>query len=199
MLKSASGTAIIFLLFGSGCNRMPRPEPSAVSATTTPASAPVTPSVAPPAQVAGAVTQPSFSVPGIDSPWRVSTYPGQETVISTISRTGGLTLFVRKAEGKVECILGSGDVMDSFDPSTTRRAAIRYRFDDGETVSENWMLSEHSTSLRFMGNTSQFVEKIRRARQLEVKFAKTGDNSASETFSLSLFPEAVLTAAAKTQ
>ena len=199
VLKLLSGAAFIFLLLCAGCNRVPPVEPVAAQAGSS--SAAVIKD-SPAVQPAAVVTQPSFSVPGFESPWRVSTYSrasGSETVISTLSTSGSLTLFVRKMEGKVECILGSGDMMDSFDPASKRRAPLRYRFDDGETLTDEWMISEHSTSLRMIGDTQQFVGKIHRARKLEVQFLKPGDVFGSDTFNLALFPETVLTASAKTQ
>ncbi len=201
MTRLLSGSALIFLLSAAGCNRVSPPPMAAVPASA--ATAAASPPAATPTTVSSVATEPgAFALPDLASPWKVSnvkTASGVQTLVSALSGSGRVTLYFRETGGKVECILGSGEALDSFDAVPKSHALVKYRFDDGEWKRSDWTVSQRATSLMLQGDAMELIAQIRRARRLEVEFARTGDAFDDEAFNIALFPEGIFGAAKKTQ
>ena len=104
---------------------------------------------------------------------------------------------VRQSGANVACFLAATDYVDTFDNAPKRHSTVKYWFDDGEPVREEWILSDHSSALQYPGDPLAFVRKIRQARRLQVESSRKA-GADSETFNVSLFPDGLISGLEKT-
>jgi hypothetical protein len=209
VIKALFCITIATLLSCAGCNLSqrpstsaeeqapPPPEPSRVTdapVPNVPASASLSSTVAPAPGPIGLTT--------VSSAWHIfstKNHPGEDDLISTLSDTRNFNLIVRQHGSKLECYISSGDAPDEMDLASKRRSPLKYRFDDGPQVKEQWRISVHGTSLMYPGDALEFIETIRKSRRLEMEVSRSGDTADIEVFNLALFPEGIIGALAKTQ
>jgi hypothetical protein len=136
------------------------------------------------------------------SAWKVATShngPVEENLISSVSDSRRVRLIVRQVGKKLEVYLAAGPTLDDVDPASKNRSLVKYKFDDGEFAREQWIVSQHRTTLLFPGDPLEFIEKIRKARRLDVEVSMAADALDTESFNLALFPEGMISGLEKTQ
>ena len=206
MHKALSGIISVSLLLCAGCNpSQPRPSSSAdadVPPPPEPSRVTDIPAPSVPASATLSSTTPGpigLALPS--SAWHIFSAhnkPGQDDLISTLSESRNFNLIVRQRGSKLECYISSGDSPDELDPASKGRSPVKYRFDDGNQVKEQWRMSVHGTALLYPGDALEFVKTIRKSQRLEMEVSRSGDSADVEVFDLGLFPDGIIEALAKT-
>ncbi|MDR3699853.1 MAG: hypothetical protein P4L56_09485 [Candidatus Sulfopaludibacter sp.] len=144
----------------------------------------------------------SFGVSMPASAWKVATShngPVEENLISSVSDSRRMRLIVRQFGKKLEIYLTAGEELDDVDTASKNRSLVKYKFDDGELARAEWIVSQHRTALLFTGDPLEFIEKIRKAKRLDMELPTAADSLDAESFNLVLFPDGIISGLEKTQ
>jgi len=93
--------------------------------------------------------------------------------------------------GKVhECFVRTGDFLETSGNVESHLSTVKYRFDDGKTITQSWILGENNESLFYPGkDCSPFIKQIMKSKTLAFQYKPAETIPKSITFDLRGFPK----------
>lgn len=140
----------------------------------------------------GSVTAPSPPEPA--SPWdlsdSVNAVTSEKTTVASTS-SGQRSFIIRRRGRMLECYVDTDEFLETMDNLHSRRAAVKYRIDEGAPVSATWTLSDSNTGL-FCPDPEAFLTRLSKSKTFAFEFTPSGKVPSSVVFDVSQYPRNLL-------
>lgn len=140
-------------------------------------------------QTPGAASGPT--TPLSESPWRITTEKNAVTGEVTLTAATGIGkryLVLRQIGKKLECFLETDEFLETVENMHTGVSSVKYKFDDGQVITQDWHLSSDNEALFCPGNPMPLLRKMRNARRLSVEFRPADEVAQTVTVDVSQLP-----------
>jgi hypothetical protein len=137
----------------------------------------------------------SAPAPAILSPWSVSASKNElsgEAQLTVINGFRDHAIIVRKRGKKLDCYITTGEFLETVENMDSRRSAVRYKFDDGAIVRQEWIISDNNTSLFYPADPRTFLFKMSIAKRFIVEYRPSDKVPQTQSFDVSPFPPELL-------
>lgn len=101
-------------------------------------------------------------------------------------------MIVRLTGKKLECYVATDEFLETVDNINSRRSLVKYKFDDGPVVQQEWTLSDDNTALFYPGNPTAFIQKLRNARRFVIEYKPSDTIPQTISLDVSLFPPGIV-------
>jgi hypothetical protein len=88
----------------------------------------------------------------------------------------------------LDCYLNTGSFLETVDNMHSRRSLVKYKFDDGVIVRQEWVISDDNTALFYPGSPTAFLQKMRRAKRFLIEYSPADAVPQTASFDVSEFP-----------
>jgi hypothetical protein len=136
------------------------------------------------------------------SPWNVSTSSNEltgEITVTAINGYGDRSIVVRQKGKKLDCYVTTGRFLETVENAESRRSLVKYRFDDGDIVRQEWVISDDNEALFFPGNPTVFLQRMRRAKRFVIEYKPADFIAETASFDVSQFPPEFISEQVKTK
>jgi len=148
-------------------------------------------SSSPPSPVSEPVVTAPAKPPTPTSPWTFSRSKNQlsgEETVTAVDGYGDVGIVVRRVGKKLELYVKTGKFLETVENLHTGRSPVKYKFDDGAIVRQEWDLSENNNSLFYPGNPMAFIQKLRKAKRFVIEYQPSETIPETLSLDVSLFP-----------
>ncbi len=150
-------------------------------------SAPVSVSAAPPPE--------PFENPVPRSKWTIiksrSDLTGETRVTAINDASRDVSLILRLRGRKFDCYIRTGEFLETVENMHSRSSVVKYKFDEGGIVRQAWTISDDNTALFYPGNTTAFIQKLRKAKRFVIEYSPADVIPKTASFDVSLFPSEI--------
>ncbi len=137
----------------------------------------------------------SDAPPAIPSPWSVSSSKNELTGEIQVTAINGFrdhAIVVRKRGKKLDCYVTTGEFLETVENMDSRRSTVRYKFDDGAIVRQEWVISDNNNSLFYPADPRNFLFKMSIAKRFVFEYRPSDKVPQTQSFEVSPFPPELL-------
>ena len=134
------------------------------------------------------------------SPWNVSSERNELTGvidITAINGYGDQNIVIRRKAGKLELFLTTGKFLETTENMYNRLSRVRYKFDDGAIMQQEWEISSTNNALFYPGDPSAFLQRMSKAQKFVIEYQPADYVAETATFDVSQFPSEFRSKASK--